>query len=369
MKEEKRILQLDGLRFFAVLMVMIAHWLIWKMTNPIIVNIPFTHGVTLFFVLSGFLITRILLAKKDELVKTNTSRKYLIKNFYIRRFLRIFPIYYLLLAILFTIDYRNTRELFPWLVSYSTNIYQSIHNESVGSFNHFWSLGVEEQFYLFWPFLILFIKPKRIFSTILIVIISAILLKTYFYLYLGSWRATTYFTLNCMHALGIGALLSYFTLYNKQFVKMLGKPIWLYLGIFLYLIMLYINFKYKFGWYKEVGDEVLFAIVSALVILRASNNGFKWGLKYILENKFVTYSGKISYGLYVYHLFIPALYYAIAPKIGLALTNKYILFITFYFITMLVAHFSWLLIERPLNSLKSKVPYVKQDILVASVHN
>ena len=359
MKEDKHILQLDGLRFFAVFMVMIGHWLQWQWTNPILINFPFVHGVILFFVLSGFLITKILLTRKDELITTNTSKKFLIKNFYIRRFLRIFPIYYLLIVFLFIIDYKNTREFFPWLVTYTSNIYQSIKNVYVGDFNHFWSLAVEEQFYLFWPFLVLFIKSNRIFNTICITILSAILFKTLFYLYVGKWMATTYFTLNCMHALGIGALLSYFTLYNKRLIEILKKPIWLYLGLLLYLILLFVQYKIKLGWYKEVGDEVLFAIISAFVILRASNNGFKFGLKYILENKFVVYSGKISYGLYVYHLFMPTIFYFIAPRIGLSISNKYTAFIAFYFVTFLVAHISWVLIERPIINLKSKVPYVK----------
>ena len=360
MKEDKHIVQLDGLRFFAVVMVMIGHWLQWQWTNPVLVNFPFVHGVILFFVLSGFLITRILLTKKDELTTTNTNKSYLIKNFYIRRFLRIFPIYYLLLAILFAIDYKNTRDLFPWLVTYSSNIYQSINNIYVGDFNHFWSLAVEEQFYLFWPFLILFIKPNKVFQTICITIISAILLKSYFYLYIGKWMATTYFTLNCMHALGIGALLSYFTLYNKKLIEILAKPIFLYLCFFMYLFLLYIQYKYKIGWYKEVGDEVVFAILSAFIILRASRNGFRLGLRYILENKFIVYSGKISYGLYVYHLFMPALFFIIAPGIGLSISNKYTAFIAFYFLTFLVAHISWIIIEKPVMNLKSKVPYIKQ---------
>ena len=65
MNNNKHIIQLDGLRFFAVLMVMIGHWLQWKWQNPILLKIPFVHGVILFFVLSGFLITRILLTNRD----------------------------------------------------------------------------------------------------------------------------------------------------------------------------------------------------------------------------------------------------------------------------------------------------------------
>src|SRR4051812_27146072 len=121
--KDNHIPQLDGLRFFAIAMVMVAHWLQWRLYNPFLVSFPFTHGVILFFVLSGFLITKILLNHKIE--TREKSHSFFLKNFYIRRFLRIFPIYYGLLFFLFAIDYENTRDLSPWLFSYSVNIYQS----------------------------------------------------------------------------------------------------------------------------------------------------------------------------------------------------------------------------------------------------
>ena len=144
--------QLDGLRFIAVFMVMIAHWAQWQFTNELIASIPFVHGVILFFVLSGFLITRILMQGAEA----GGSSGGFLKNFYIRRVLRIFPIYYLLIFTLFILNYQNTRDIFFWLATYTINIFQAIRNEYVGDFNHFWSLGVEEQFYVLYP-LVLFI--------------------------------------------------------------------------------------------------------------------------------------------------------------------------------------------------------------------
>src|SRR5205823_2953152 len=83
-----------------------------------------------------------------------------IKRFYARRTLRIFPIYYLTLLFLYLINFQNIKDVFNWVVSYTTNIYLSLDKPYIGSFNHLWSLAVEEQFYLLWPFLIFFI-PKR----------------------------------------------------------------------------------------------------------------------------------------------------------------------------------------------------------------
>ena len=355
----KHIIQFDGLRFFAVLMVMVAHWLQWQWKDPVLTKIPFSHGVTLFFVLSGFLITRILLVNRDKYNSKDENKFVLIKNFYTRRFFRIFPIYYLLLFFLFAIDFKNTRELFPWLITYTSNIYQSINNIYIGDFNHFWSLAVEEQFYLFWPFVILFIKPNKTFLAIILTIILAIFVRAYLYFFIDKWVATAFFTLSCMHALGLGAFLAYVKLYKPKIGTFLSKPLWLYLAAGIYVCTLTLQYTLELDWFKQIFDDFLFAIVATLIILKASEDGFKGITKYILEHKFITYLGKISYGMYVFHLFMPALYYYIAPKLGLSIYNKYALFIAFFVLNLIVSYFSWKLIESPINKLKDKFPYMR----------
>ena len=119
---QTHITQLDGLRFFAVTSVMFAHWIKWKLDIDLIKNIPFTNGVILFFVLSGFLITKILLTNKDKYEAENKNKSSLIKSFYIHRILRIFPIYYLVVFATVAINYEYARELFPWLSTFSINI-------------------------------------------------------------------------------------------------------------------------------------------------------------------------------------------------------------------------------------------------------
>src|ERR1035437_920354 len=211
------IIQLDGLRFFAILSVMIGHWLQWQINRPIINGFPFGNGVTLFFVLSGYLITDILLKNKRKYVDISIPKITLIKSFYIRRVLRIFPLYFVTIFFLFFISYKNTHEIFPWLVTFTSNIFQSINNTYVGEFNHFWSLAVEEQFYLFWPWLIILIPTKYSEKIIFGLISISILTKVYLFIYFpDKWMANSYFTLSCMHALGIGALISYWNIYRKS---------------------------------------------------------------------------------------------------------------------------------------------------------
>lgn len=356
--KDKHIIQLDGLRFFAVLMVMVGHWFQWRWTDPILTKLPLVHGVTLFFVLSGFLITRILISNRDKYDSAGQTKLPLIKNFYVRRFFRIFPIYYLLIFALFIFDFRNTREMFPWLVSYTSNIYQSITNNGIPNFNHFWSLAVEEQFYLFWPFIIVFLRPKRTLPVILLTIAIAMLTRTYLALYTGKWMAIMYFTVCNMHALGIGALLAYLKTYRTDVAERLSRPTFVYGAIGTYLLLLFCQKYFEWEWYSKIFETFSFAIASFFIILRASENGFKGLGRMILENRFVTYSGKISYGLYVYHLFVPDIYYFLAPKLGLNISNNYLLFLAFYAIAFVISHFSWVLIEAPINRLKDRFPYL-----------
>ena len=114
----------------------------------------------LFFVLSGFLITGILLASRQNLATTGGTRAHAFRQFYIRRALRIFPLYYavVFLGLIFNAD--NAREFAPWLLTYTINIKMAAQGWYIDNFAHFWSLAIEEQYYLVWPWLILLL-PRR----------------------------------------------------------------------------------------------------------------------------------------------------------------------------------------------------------------
>jgi peptidoglycan/LPS O-acetylase OafA/YrhL len=135
--------ELDGLRAIAVLLVLWSH-----LRHSVLPHwaqelagflLPHYLGVDLFFVLSGFLITRILLVDRDQGVP--------LRWFYARRCLRIFPIYYLLLAVLAVL---TPEPALPWSAVYLSNFY-IYWNGAYGMLDHTWSLCVEEHFYLLWP--------------------------------------------------------------------------------------------------------------------------------------------------------------------------------------------------------------------------
>src|SRR5208337_4189358 len=147
---------LDGIRALAVIAVMIQHF------DPGTVRwIKLGHvGVRVFFVLSGFLITGILLQARQSAEIDGLSKWRVLRNFYARRFLRIFPIYYLVILVTWVAGIAEMRESVGWNLSYLSNFYFYQRGTGNYSVTHLWSLAVEEQFYLLWPLLILFLPRK-----------------------------------------------------------------------------------------------------------------------------------------------------------------------------------------------------------------
>ena len=311
-----------------------------------------------FFVLSGFLITEILYNQKTEIESGNKTFFQSIKTFYIRRTLRIFPIYYLLIIFLFYINYKNTREIFHWLITYTSNILEAKTNNYVGDFNHFWSLAVEEQFYIIWPFFILLLPKKHLLKFILATIVLSIISRIcYIHIAPGKWMAAAYLTNNVMFALGIGALLA-FLKNNDRYVHVfnwVSRTVWLAPAIFgFYLLGFYkIARVTSFGTVGFILDEVVFSFLAMAIIARAVGDGYKYAGKFILENKHLTHLGQISYGLYLYHLFASGMFWdRISPTMGLHVTKKETAWLFYFLFTWLAAEISYFVIEQPINRIK-----------------
>ena len=172
--------ELDGIRAIAALLVMMLHFFGDepmggnKILDVVKVLARFGQtGVTLFFVLSGFLITRILLATKN-------NNNYF-KTFFIRRALRILPLYYLYLIIVFCIIPLFTNDFIPFKENWYYWVY--LQNFAI-TFNwlqngptHYWSLAVEEHFYLFWPLLIYYLNVKQIVRVIPVIIGLSLIIR------------------------------------------------------------------------------------------------------------------------------------------------------------------------------------------------
>ncbi len=150
--------QFDSLRAIAVLLVIVHHWVPENSILNYTPNGPL--GVNIFFVLSGFLITGILLKSKKQVETHGLARKTVFRNFYIRRTLRIFPIYYLLLIVLWYLKDPSIQKDGVYYFTYTSNFLFYSEQFFPGRLAHLWPLAVEEQFYIIWPFLIIFTLRK-----------------------------------------------------------------------------------------------------------------------------------------------------------------------------------------------------------------
>ena len=353
--------QLDSLRTFAVLLVMIGHFF------PEDMWINFTPngriGVTLFFVLSGFLITQILIRSKISISKGKTTILRSFKDFYIRRTLRIFPIYYLLLLILFLIGFQNINPYIGWYLIYSSNFIFYFLKTFDGQLAHTWTLAVEEQFYLIWPFIILLFSKRKLLALIVFFFIFGIVFRIICFKYTSN---TFFFILtpSSFDSFACGALLAYSRIYdvklniNKYLLKGL---------VIVNFIILILMFIFRKNFYSWVFLPTIISTLSLIVIAKASI-GFNGFLKKILENKILVYLGKISYGLYLYHVLVPLLYIWLVEygsenqwripfidvKIFQFYKNIYLQSFIYILITIIISSVSWFLIEKPINNLKNR---------------
>lgn len=357
--------QLDALRFFAVLGVMVAHTWHPKRLPWLFGDLDWAGlGVRLFFVLSGFLITGILLDCRKTAEKNGISSMFFIRQFYARRFLRIFPIYYLVVIIALIVDLPPAREIWGWLFTYTTNVYITINNEWVGRLGHLWTLAVEEQFYLVWPWIILFVPRKRLLSLILFFISLGPIYRAFAYkIYpfdIGAmdFKAST-LTLGSLDSLAIGALLALVWSSNipkPTLQKHLTRLI-LPIGLILYTLSL-ILYHYRI---KPSVFFVLSDFAGSLIfawLISSAGLGFKGLAGKVLEWRPLIYLGKITYGIYIYHYFPPLILVPLLSRFGYEMpVPGFTSFVLSGLLTIAVASLSWHWLEQPINNLKRYFQY------------
>ncbi len=364
----KHIKGLDTLRAFAVFLVMIQHKGVWfddTVTNGRFIKevlIPDGgFGVFLFFVLSGFLITTILLYQRSE----DGNRYHAVKNFFVRRALRIFPIYFLLLSFLYIINYPEIRTNILYHATYTTNILCYIKNDW-NSFSHAWTLSVEEQFYLLWPWLIIF-TPSKWLKPLLIGSIIIGIVTTWYCISIQKCIGP-FLPFNCFDSFGIGALLAFAQTNSddkRLFNKWMNRTAVAALGIYLYWkIGAFFSLPvYGLEFVKTI-DSILAVKLISLVI-NARPSAFR---KYFLENRMLTFVGKVSYGIYLYHyIYNTLVYYQLNSylekiSVGYPTINGWIQDSHYYYwlhvvLTILLASASYYIIERPFLALKKYFTY------------
>ncbi len=317
---------LDGLRFIAATAVLAHHVELIKadlgflnFSGPRFFTDLGPIGVTFFFVLSGFLITYLLLKEK------RTTASLSLRNFYFRRAFRILPLYYLITFLSFFIlplfgffdqpffSDRLSQEfhykLFLYLILLPQIVFIQFPNAPIPYGVVAWSIGVEEQFYLLWPIIIKWLKGYWFMFFFIFVLFSILpiflqFLSTLFPTSIGNDMYINFFKkyletlrFSCM---ALGGALALALIENRKTILDILYNRYLQLACFCLLLVL-LKWGYPFTYFKHEIYSVIFGVI---ILNAATNNenGINKMLSYILDSKFFTLMGVRSYGIYMYHM-------------------------------------------------------------------
>ncbi len=338
--------RLDGLRGLAVIGVLLEHFTY----SPIIRDwSPGMIGVRTFFVLSGFLITSILLRDRQK----PYDRSQLAVNFYWKRFVRLAPALVVAVAVLALLDLADMRHSWWVHLLYLSN-FQIAHVQYWIDAGHFWSLAVEEQFYLLW-FPIVVLAPRK---WLLPVIIAAIVVSPLYrtLIPLGMNEFKNVLLPGQIDSLAFGALVAYARVTpNLRWLDQLFASAWL-LGLSI-VATLVLSSPVGFSGYITWPLAPLCIALAAACMVRACTDPGKNWLAW-MEHPILVRVGVISYGIYVYHYFVPQVMYAYAPP-GLTefltsdTSTKMLRSFIWLVVTIVVAELSWRLLEKPALRLKT----------------
>ncbi len=382
---------LDALRFFAFLTVFVSHSVLFlgfsggNATYLWLKKYVLTSGdlgVSFFFVLSGFLITYLLLTEKESSPRADLGGIN-IKSFYIRRILRIWPVYFAVVILGFFViphifsDFTHT---LPFGISarmsdlkYYASFLANFRMASVGATSLvlavLWSISVEEQFYLVWPWVVSFLPKKNLWRIFLF--FSAVVAASFIYKFLHAYNyeVLKYSTFSAVSDLSIGATLAYFAFSSNKFKNWITKLprfkiVFIYLETLAFIcfrgyISLFLAHLSNPNWYALYmsAEPLIFSILFALIIAEQnwSENSF-----YKAKNfKLPSHLGRRSYGLYSYHMIAFLITAVIATSFGLSFPySSPIIFITCiasaFILTASLAELSYKYMEKKVLRLKSR---------------
>jgi peptidoglycan/LPS O-acetylase OafA/YrhL len=292
---------LDTLRAIAALIVVIGHIELLKKGKNIpnlFLNLPDGHiAVVLFFVISGFLITYLLVKEREN------NGQISFRKFYMRRILRIWPLYYTILILsffLFRVEYETNSIVLSFTIF--PNIAHAL-NAGWPTSPQIWSIGVEEQFYLFWPLFLVLIPEKRmIFYLLLFFFGYSLIPHIAGYINVRTIESpdlvsfvNKFFYGTKFNSMSIGALFGFLYAKGDKVIPFFYKNYIAYPSIILSFLLWFFGVEFKY-----FTDE-FYSILFSVMILNITTNK---NLKFNIDSKLFSFLGRISYGIYMYHWII-----------------------------------------------------------------
>jgi peptidoglycan/LPS O-acetylase OafA/YrhL len=309
-----------------------------------------------------------MLKDKRSIEAGDLSLSGAIGNFYMRRALRIFPLYYAVIGIMYVLGSKTgtfIRGDIGYYLLYIPNIRFYYEQRWDGTLSHFWSLGVEEQFYLCWPFLFFFSKRKHVPAILVMMALASVGYK----ISLSLQSKTVFFhilLISCIYKFCMGALTifyleqlaGYFKTHTRFFHIILGFATISYVGVCL--------FPFNLSWLvKDLA--VYFLFVYLLLYSLKEEEG---PVRKFLSLKFMVYLGTISYGLYVFHLIVPWLVENAMNKANFLkwINTSPMFYPLCILVTIILSHVSYYYYEGLFLRFKSRFSSGSRDVMNKRFH-
>jgi peptidoglycan/LPS O-acetylase OafA/YrhL len=343
--------QFDGLRALAVLTVMVDHF------SADVPNFPLPDwihlgatGVRLFLVLSGYFITASLRRARDRVDAGELSAGKTMAVFYWRRLLRIGPAYFVFAAIALAFNLGAIRDNWPWVLTGTVNWLIAWQDQWPLAISHLWSICVQEQFYLLWPLLILLFPRRWMFSTIIATALAGIAFRIGCVIFSAPIIARWVLPFGSLDSLAAGAALGWC---GGRLKASRGGWVlaWLCLSMLTVAAVLRNSDPTKL---RSVLVEPLEAGAFVILVARTAT-GFDGNIARFLSNPGLVFAGRISYGLYIYHILVAMVFNRWLPSpMRFLITIPSLRLVVFGIVTLFVAMLSWRLLEQPINRLRGE---------------
>jgi len=337
--------QFDGLRALAVLTVMIDHF------SADVPNFPLPDwihlgatGVRLFLVLSGYFITASLGRARDRMELQCISAGKTMSNFYWRRFLRIAPAYFAFAGIALALNLGAIRENWVWVFTGSVNWLVALKGQWPLTIAHLWSICVQEQFYLFWPLLILFLPRKWVLPAVVSVALAGIAFRIGCVAFSVPAIARWVLPFGSLDSLAAGAVLGWC---GTQLKPHRNNWFLAWIGVSMLTVAAVLRNADPMQ-LKSVFVEPLEASAFVLLVARTAA-GFDGSIARFLTSPGLVFAGRISYGLYIYHILVAMLLSRWLPsELRFVVTTPSLRLVVFGLATFFMAALSWRFLEQPI---------------------